>query len=206
LYDKSNNTIDLITHIRRRPGMYFGGIDRRALHGLIDELLTNAVKQVLSGDGDRIEVILEDNNTVSVSDNGEGVPVDLYQDTGKTVLERLVTQIGAGQQRYQQLPLVNAVSAQMTIQIKRDRYLWEQSYKQGYPVTELTKVRALESNERTGTFIRFTPDFTIFERNTFSYTELSRKLRETSYLVPNTTIVLDDQRSEPEGVRVEFFS
>jgi DNA gyrase subunit B len=206
LYDESNNTLDLITQIRRRPDMYFGGIDRRALHGLIDELLTNAVNQVLSGEGDQIEVILEDNNTVSVSDNGEGIPVYVYQDTGKTVLERLVTQIGAGQQCYQQLAIVNAVSKQMTIQIKRNGHVWEQSYKQGYPITELMRVRALQPNEQTGTFIRFNPDFTIFEPNTFSYGEISRKLRETSYLVPNTILMLDDRRSQPEGARVEFFS
>jgi DNA gyrase subunit B len=206
-----------IEHVRRRPGMYFGGIDRRALHRLIDELLYNAVDQVLLGYCNRIEVILEDNNTVSVSDNGEGIPVHLYQDTGKRVLELVATQIGgrhynAEAERFRGggfgvgIAAVNAISPQMIIQVKRDGHLWEQSYSEGRAVTELTKVRALQPDERTGTLIRFTPDFTIFEPNTFSYAELSRKLRETSYLVPNTTLVLDDRRSEPEGARVEFLS
>lgn len=197
--------------------MYFGGADRRALHVLIDELLYNAVDQVLLGYGDRIAVVLDDNNTVSVSDNGEGIPIHLYQDTGKTVLELVATQIGgrhynAEAERFRGggfgvgVAAVNAVSTQMTIEVKRDGYLWEQTYREWRSITELTRVRALEQDERTGTLIRFTPDFTIFEPNTFSYAELSRKLRETSYLVPNTTIAFDDRRSEPEGVRVEFLS
>ena len=201
-------------HVRRRPFMYFGGTDSRALHQLVYEVVDEAVGEALLGKCDRITVALQKHNSVSISDNGPGISVKLEERTGLTVLEIIMqliarkydrdtgkhtdgsTGVGVG--------AVNAVSKQFLVEVRRDGYVWQQTYSEGKPTSEVVQVRPLNAGEATGTTITFTPDFSILEPNRFSYHALARRFRELAYLVPGLTLTLKDEREQPEGDEVSF--
>lgn len=202
------------THIRRRPGMYFGGVDAYALHFAFFTLVENAVNQINRGRCNRVIVTLHDENTISIEDNGPGIPVHLYRDSGKPLLELVATEPGGksyDEERDQlndgsfgvRIASVNALSAKMTIEVKRDGYLWSQNYVQSAAQTELVQIRPLSDGEGTGTKITFTPDFTIFEPNNFDYEVISRRLRDIAFLT-RASIELVDQRPSGTGKSDRF--
>ncbi len=189
-------------HIRMRPGMYIGGVDERALHIMVYEVMDNAVNEILEGYGDHLWIVLKPNHTIVVRDNGRGIRVSEVESWGKNSLE--ITMMGMGQGRHGKYDLsglgiwaVNALSASCTAEVARDGYLWQQTYRAGVPQTAVTQVRPLADNESTGTTITFTPDFTIFEPNDFRYDLIIERVWELAYLIPNLTIEVRDERAEP---------
>jgi DNA gyrase subunit B len=191
-------------HIRRRPGMYFGGNDLRAMHRLIDELVINAINQYMKGNLSQVEVILHEDSKVTVADDGLGIPVVEYKDTGKTIFEMIASEVG-GESYFEEyefrgglfavgLAAVNAASSSCDIYVKRDGFLWHLAYAQGIKQTGLTKVRPLRDDETTGTTVTFAPDFEVFDKNTFQYDRLAEHLRKLAYLVRDLRISLVDER------------
>lgn len=205
--------LDPREHVRMRPGMYlgFGGVDIKAMHQLVEEILENAVNQAVEGRCSAIDVILSDEYKVTISDNGPGIPVATFDDSGKRLLEVILTQVGGRSfdgTKFQGgmfgvgLAAVNAVSSELFVEVKRDSYLWQQSFAIGFPKTALEQVRPMKG-EGTGTTITFSPDFDIFDPNDFDYERLAMRCRELAYLVAGLSITLTDIRNG--SIRKENF-
>jgi DNA gyrase subunit B len=204
-------------HIRLRPGMYVGGTDARALHHLIYEVVDNAIDEALAGRCDHILITLHDENAVSVTDNGVGIPVGIHRKEGVSTLQLVMTEVGAGgkfdNSAYKVsgglhgvgVSAVNALSAELRAEVFRDGHLWEQVYNEGRPVTEVKKVRKLRDGESTGTRISFVPDFTVLEPNEFSYTTLTQRFREMAFVTRRVTITLRDERVKPIPRETTFY-
>ena len=203
-------------HIRRRPGMYVGGTDERALHHLIYEVVDNAIDEALAGRCDHITVTLHADGAVTVRDNGVGIPVRPH-DSGKSALEVVMAQVGTSakfdNEAYKVsgglhgvgVSAVNALSAKLTATIRRDGHVWEQSYEAGIPTGDVRQGRELEEGEETGTEITFLPDFTILERNDFSFDVLKTRFREMAFVTRKVTISLRDERSTPIPAEMTFY-
>ncbi len=203
-------------HVRRRPGMYVGGTDSRALHHLIYEVVDNSIDEALAGRCDRILVTLHDDGSVSIRDNGVGIPVDKHE-SGKRGLELVMTEIGAGgkfdNEAYKVsgglhgvgVSAVNALSAELTATIYRDGHVWTQTYREGLATSRVRKGRKLRPDDDTGTLIRFVPDFTVLERNEFSFSTLVTRFREMAFVTRQVTISLRDERSKPISREITFY-
>lgn len=204
-------------HIRRRPGMYVGGTDTRALHHLIYEVVDNSIDEALAGRCDRIMVTLHEDGSASVTDNGAGIPVGMHKTLKKSTLEVVMTMVGAGgkfdSDAYKVsgglhgvgVSAVNALSAELTATIYRDGFVWQQNYREGLPVSGVEKVRELESNEPTGTQVRFIPDFEVMEENDFNYTTLANRFREMAFVTGGVTLTLRDERVQPFGKEITYY-
>src|SRR5688572_26428688 len=165
--DDHIRALDPLEHVRLRPGMYVGGVDIKALHHLAYEVVDNAIDEALAGRCDHITVTLHDDNTVSVADNGGGIPVGMNKDKNRPTLEVVMTVIGAGGKfgtgAYKVsgglhgvgVSAVNALSERMKTTVYRDGYVWEQEYVQGRPVYDVRKARSMEADEGTGTVQTF---------------------------------------------------
>ncbi|MBZ0294267.1 MAG: hypothetical protein K8L99_17015 [Anaerolineae bacterium] len=188
-------------HVRLRPKMYFGGVDRRGIHEMILRILENSVAQALRGTCDEISLTLVDDVTITIADNGPGIPTQVYKDTGKTVLE-LVLSEGGGKSFNEEtgwfsggmfgagIASVNAVASRMEVEVKRDGSVWLQSYTAGLPDNPMQVIRKMRDGEKTGTRITFSPDFDIFDLNAFHLGFLTHRLQELSYLIPQVTFSL----------------
>jgi DNA gyrase subunit B len=204
-------------HIRLRPGMYVGGTDARALHHLIYEVVDNAIDEALAGRCDRIVVTLYDGNKVSIADNGVGIPVGIHKKEGISTLQMVMTQVGTGAkfdgQAYKVsgglhgvgVSAVNALSSYFQSQVYRDGYVWEQTYSAGVPMSEVRQVRPLEPGEGTGTVQTFIPDFTIMEKNDFSFSTLAQRFREMAFVTRRVSITLRDERVRPIPKEMTFY-
>ena len=213
---KNIQKLDPREHVRRRPGMYVGGTDARALHHLIYEVVDNSIDEALAGRCDHIEVILHDNCSATINDNGVGIPVDMHE-SGKPALELVMTEIGSGgkfdNEAYKVsgglhgvgVSAVNALSASLTATIYRDGHVWKQSYAAGLPDGPVEKVRRLKAGEETGTVITFVPDFTVLEENEFSFGTLMTRLREMAFVTRKVTIALRDERVKPIPREMTFY-
>ncbi len=218
---KNIDKLDPQEHIRRRPGMYFGGIDKRALHHLIDEVLDNSIESVFADKCNMITVRLQADNCVTISDNSEFIPerleeedyrdnVDMYN------LDIMLTQVGIGP-RYKYVEngyivsgglhgigiiAVNAISATFDITVHHKNTVWKRSYHKGKPHGEHQKY---ETNDEpfTGVTITFQPDFTIFDANDFDYNLIASRCQEIAYVLPDLTITLIDERT-PQSNQVVF--
>jgi len=180
--------------VRRRPGMFIGGTDERALHHLVAELLDNAMDEAVAGHASWIEVRLEADGAVMVRDNGRGIPVDAHPKfPDRSALEVILTTLHSGGKFsgkvYQTagglhgvgLSVVNALAAELTVEVARDRQLWRQRFAQGEPVTSLESLGS--ASNRRGTVIRFTPDPEIFGKTArFKPALLHRMARSKAYL------------------------
>ena len=217
-YTEENiKVLEGIEHIRRRPGMYVGGTDTRALHHLIYEVVDNAVDEALAGRCDQIVVTLQDDHYVSVSDNGVGIPVGLNKQMGISTLEVVMTKVGAGgkfdNSAYKVsgglhgvgVSAVNALSEQLTATVFRDGKMWQQTYRAGKPITAVEAVRKLKNGESTGTTITFKPDFTVMESNEFSFTTLAQRFREMAFVTRKVAITLRDERTLPYPQELTFY-
>lgn len=191
-------------HVRHRPHMYFGTTDSSALHQLVAYILEVPIDAALLEECSHIEVILHPNQTVTISDNSPGIPLDIVQSLGFSKLELQMSQTRMALPRNFETFTVNAVCTELTAQVKRDGYLWQQTYAEGVRTSDVIQIRPLKPNESTGTTITFTPDFTVLQPNEFSYSALARRLRELAYLVPGLTLTLKDEREQPEGSEVSF--
>ncbi|MDK3161677.1 DNA gyrase subunit B [Kamptonema cortianum] len=204
-------------HIRLRPGMYVGGTDSRAVHHLIYEIVDNAIDEALAGRCDHVSVTLEDDNFVTIVDNGVGIPVGKHRETGISTLQMVFTEVGTGGKFNNSAykvsgglhgvgaSAVNALSEEMTVEVARDGYLWRQMYRAGKIVTEVERIRPLEPGESTGTRVRFKPDFTVLEPNDFSYSTLAQRFREMALVTRRVTITLRDERVRPIPRETTFY-
>lgn len=209
--------LDPMDHVRKRPGMYVGGTDAKALHHLIYEVVDNSIDEALAGRCDRITVTLHEDDVVSVEDNGGGIPVGINRETGLSTLQLVMTKIGAGGKfdsgAYKVsgglhgvgVSAVNALSSELVAQVRRDGQLYEQVYHAGAPVSNVAPVRPLESWEAPGTIIRFKPDFTVMEPNPFSYEVLEQRFREMAFVTRRVTITLRDERVKPVPDETTFY-
>jgi DNA gyrase subunit B len=190
--------------VRKRPAMYIGDTGAYGLHHLVYEAVDNSVDEALAGACDSIKVILHSDGSVSIGDNGRGIPVDIHKEAGKSAAEVVLTVLHAGgkfeHSAYKVsgglhgvgISVVNALSEWLEVEIRRDGKVWTQRYeKGGVPTGPLT---AGEKTTKHGTIIRFKPDATIFETVEFSFDTLSNRLRELAFLNKGLKIVIEDER------------
>jgi DNA gyrase subunit B len=190
--------------VRKRPAMYIGDTGAYGLHHLVYEAVDNAVDEALAGYCDSIKIILHSDGSVSIGDNGRGIPVDTHKETGKSAAEVVLTVLHAGgkfeHSAYKVsgglhgvgISVVNALSEWLEVEIRRNDRVWTQRYeKGGVPSGPLT---AGEATKKHGTIIRFKPDASIFEETTFSFDTLSNRLRELAFLNKGLKIVIEDER------------
>ena len=199
--------------VRKRPAMYIGSTDSRGLHHLVYEVVDNAIDEALAGYCDRIEVTLHGDGSVSVSDNGRGIPVDTHEQYDRPAVEVIMTVLHAGgkfdNKSYQVsgglhgvgVSVVNALAKSLEVEVRRDGYLWTHSFDHGEPEPDaFQQVRSLNPDEETGTQIRFWPDDDIFETTEFTYSTLANRLRELAFLNSGVKITLTDERTDAEDV------
>ena len=214
--DENKHAIDPVHHVRMRPGMYFGGVDKRALHEMVFNLVDNALTDIQAGLADSIWITLRDGFEISIRDNGKGMPVDRVEPDGKLALEIAMTGFmrrGAkGEYLFNVgiiggsiLVSVNALSAEATVESAREGYLWQQRYIKGVRQTDVVQIRPLNQDESTGTTITFTPDFTILEAHEFDYELLCNRAYELAMLLPGATFTVRDERQQQTSEQVYRF-
>jgi len=214
---KDIQALEGIEHVRKRPGMYVGGTDERALHHLVYEVVDNSVDEALAGRCDYIEVTLLDDGGARVIDNGRGIPVDIHEQKGISALELVMTTIGAGGKFDSKaygvsgglhgvgVSAVNALSAKLVAEVKREGKLYSQAYQMGRPVTTVDVIRDLAPEEHTGTSVTFYPDGEIMQTLNFSYSTLLQRFREMAFLTRGLTISLRDERATPYPHEMTFY-
>ena len=213
---KDITVLEGLEPVRLRPGMYIGSTGARGLHHLVYEVVDNSVDEALAGRADCIEVTLHPDNSVTVSDNGSGIPVDAMADTGLPAVTVVLTKLHAGGkfggEGYKVsgglhgvgVSVVNALSEWLKVEVRRDGKISRQEFARGEPTTDLIAAGKTESKKDTGTTITFLPDLEIFDEDEFEWSmdTLVQRLRETAFLTRGLRIVITDER---EGeVRHEF--
>lgn len=195
--------------VRRRPGMYIGSTSARGLHHLVYEVVDNSIDEALAGYCDRVEVTIHKDNSVTVVDNGRGIPVDMHE-SGLPAVELVLTKLHAGGkfggEGYKVsgglhgvgVSVVNALSETLNVQVKRDGKVYQIKFARGITASKLEEIGI---TEETGTVTTFKPDAEIFEETVFSFETLEHRLRELAFLNRNIFIGLTDERAD---IRKEF--
>src|SRR5690242_15445612 len=195
--------------VRVRPGMYIGSTDKRGLHHLIDEVVDNSIDEVMAGYADTVKVTIHADSSVTIEDNGRGIPVEEHhQRPGHSTLEVVMTVLHAGGKfgggGYQissglhgvGVSVVNALSEWCQVDVRQNGQRYRQRYEQGVPTTELITVGPAEGH---GTTTSFLPDLEVMETRDFSFDVLAQRFREMAYLNRGMTISLTDERSDREA-------
>ncbi|WP_027376330.1 DNA topoisomerase (ATP-hydrolyzing) subunit B [Kaistella palustris] len=206
----SIQALEGMEHVRLRPSMYIGDVGVRGLHHLVYEVVDNSIDEALAGHCDTISVTIHEGESITVKDNGRGIPVDMHEKEQKSALEVVMTKIGAGgkfdKDSYKVsgglhgvgVSVVNALSTSLVATVNRDGKVYQQKYSVGKPLESVTEIGV--TDER-GTEVFFQPDDSIFQEIVFSYDTLASRLRELSFLNRGISISLTDERLvDEEGV------
>ena len=212
-YDASSITIlEGLSAVRMRPAMYIGSTDARGLHHLVYEVVDNSIDEAMAGFCHNINIILHDDNSVTVRDDGRGIPVDIHPKEGVPALQVVMTKLHAGgkfdNSSYKVsgglhgvgVSCVNALSEELTVMVRRNGKRYRQKYSRGIPMEELQEIGQGEGH---GTSVTFKPDEEIFEVTEFSYDVLKKRFEELAYLNSGLRIECDDERS---GEKHEFYA
>ena len=205
---KDITVLEGLEAVRKRPAMYIGSTGPRGLHHLVWEVVDNSVDEAMAGHCTRIEVTIHEDGSVTVKDNGRGIPVDKHSKTGLPAVTTVLTTLHAGG-KFEAgaytvsgglhgvgVSVVNALSKEMSVEVVRDGHRWTQEFKLGIPTAKLKKGAAAK---RTGTTITFTPDPDIFKESVeFDYTTVSSRLREMAFLNKGLEIRFVDERTDPD--------
>ncbi len=212
-YDSSTiQVLEGLEAVRKRPAMYIGDTGKRGLHHLVYEVVDNSIDEVMGGYCDKIEVIIHAEESITIKDNGRGIPVDMHAKQKKPAVEVVMTTLHAGGKFDHRVykvsgglhgvgvSVVNALAEWLEVEVKRDGKIHHQQYNRGRAVS---KVKILGTTKSTGTAVTFKPDEEIFKETTiFSYDTLSTRMREMAFLNKGVRIFLKDERTEKEA---EFF-
>ncbi len=215
----SIQALEGMEHVRMRPSMYIGDVGVRGLHHLVYEVVDNSIDEAMAGHCDTINVIINENNSITTRDNGRGIPVGIHKKEGVSALEVVMTKIGAGgkfdKDSYKVsgglhgvgVSCVNALSNHLRATVYKEGKVWEQEYEKG---KALYPVKAIGDTDFTGTEVTFLPDPSIFQQTVeYNYDTLASRLRELSFLNKGLTITLEDKRQPKEDGTFEtetFFS
>ena len=204
----SIQALEGMEHVRMRPSMYIGDVGVRGLHHLVYEVVDNSIDEALAGYCDTITVTIHEGNSITVTDNGRGIPVDFHEKEQKSALEVVMTKIGAGgkfdKDSYKVsgglhgvgVSCVNALSTDMTTRVYRDGKIYQQKYQKGKAITAVEEVG---TSDKRGTEQFFQPDNTIFNELVYNYDTLANRLRELSFLNKGIMIKLTDEREKDEN-------
>lgn len=208
-YSASNiQVLEGLEAVRKRPAMYIGDISEKGLHHLVNETVDNSIDEAMAGYCTHIEVTINEDESITVQDNGRGIPVDEHKKLHKSALEVVMTVLHAGGKfdkgSYKVsgglhgvgVSCVNALSTHMLSQVFRDGKIYQQEYEKGKP---LYSVKVVGDTELTGTRQQFWPDPTIFTTTTYKYDIIAKRMRELAYLNAGITITLTDMRPDEEG-------
>jgi len=206
--EDSIQALEGMEHVRMRPSMYIGDVGVRGLHHLVYEVVDNSIDEAMGGHCDTIGVVINEDNSITVTDNGRGIPVGLHKKEGVSALEVVMTKIGAGgkfdKDSYKVsgglhgvgVSCVNALSVSLKATVQREGKIWQQEYERG---KALYPVKSVGESDKNGTEVTFKPDHQIFNLTTeYSYETLANRMRELAFLNKGITISLTDKRKTDE--------
>ncbi len=196
--------------VRRRPAMYIGDVSARGLHHLVYEVVDNSIDEALAGYCRNIQVKINKDGSITVIDDGRGIPTGIHRDEKRSALEVVLTVLHAGgkfdKNTYKVsgglhgvgLSVVNALSEWLEVEVKRDGKIFFQKYKKGDPVHEVKVIGKMEKGDKTGTTVTFLPDGTVFKNRTYKFDTIAERLRELAFLNPEVSLEITDLRDKQE--------
>jgi len=218
-YSASNiQVLEGLEAVRKRPAMYIGDIGVKGLHHLVYEVVDNSIDEALAGHCSHIDCFINENNSITVTDNGRGIPTDMHEKEGRSALEVVMTVLHAGGKfdkgSYKVsgglhgvgVSCVNALSSDLRVEVHREGKVFEQEYKIGAPQYD---VREIGTTDKTGTFVTFLPDASIFEETVYHFDIIVARLRELAFLNKGINLSITDKRrkdDDGEFVKEEFYS
>jgi DNA gyrase subunit B len=201
--------------VRKRPAMYIGDVSLRGFHHLVNEVVDNSIDEAMVGYADKIDINIHKDETITVEDNGRGIPTDIHPEEKRSALEVVMTVLHAGgkfdKDTYKVsgglhgvgVSVVNALSEWLKVEVKRNGAIYFQEYKRGIPVKPVKEIGKCKKNE-TGTKVSFLPDKEIFKVTNFRFDTIAERMRELAYLNKNVTINIKDERNGGEEVSYHF--
>ena len=215
-YNAENiNVLKGLEAVKKRPAMYIGDVSSRGFHHLINEVVDNSIDEALAGYADKIIITINQDESVTIEDNGRGIPVDIHPEEKRSALEVVMTVLHAGgkfdKDSYKVsgglhgvgVSVVNALSEWLKVEVKRDGKHYVQEYKQGDPLYKVKEIGKIKENE-TGTKVTFLPDREIFNVSQFKFDTITDRMRELAYLNKNITIKIIDKRNGGEEITFHF--